>query len=92
MNDYLTIKFAIGLGDLKFGASRDDVELYLGDEYEIDDYEIDEYEDSIMWLYRRTGISLSFDAEENYVLVTLETDNHESLVWGRKVFKMSKED
>ncbi len=69
MNDIYTIKLKTGLGNLRFGASQKQVELYLGKPNRID---IDDNLGDITWYYDILDGYVSFDEDDEYRLGTIE--------------------
>ena len=67
------IQFGIGLGIIKFGMSRDQVKIILGEpnEKELHYDEDANIDASELWHYDDLDISISFDQEEDWKLVTL---------------------
>lgn len=66
-----------GVGELLFGSSRDEVRAYLGEPEEIRYYSFDDAgkDRTEAWDYDQRGISAHFDAEEDYMLGTLDADS-----------------
>jgi hypothetical protein len=70
-----TLRPGVGIGGLKFGATRDEVERALGQPTAIDDEAIPDW---ILWDYPELGYELAFDAEEDVEdarLVSLRCDH-----------------
>lgn len=76
-------KPGLGLGELRFGASRDEVEAYLGAPEEIDEYELGDSK-TVAWYYRDRGISAHFEEDEEYRLGALQVDNPEVTLSGQR--------
>ncbi|MFB0960797.1 MAG: hypothetical protein QMB20_06325 [Flavobacteriales bacterium] len=62
-----------GLGELKFGLQREDVELLLGepDEKESFSYTESEEDETESWHFDELELSLGFDKEDDWRLVTI---------------------
>jgi hypothetical protein len=62
-----------GLGILKFGLERNTVELLLGkpDEKETYSYTADDNDLTESWRYDDLGLSLSFDKEDDWRMITI---------------------
>lgn len=62
-----------GLGSLKFGQSRDQVKTILGDPDEIETDSFTESEEDLIesWHYDELELSLSFDEEDDWKLITI---------------------
>jgi len=67
------IKPGYGLGVLKFGMSRAEVKLMLGEPSFIDKYSHSDSANDLTesWEYDQLGLSLSFDEEENWKLTMI---------------------
>lgn len=63
----------IGLGELKFGMTRDQIEAILGQPNEKEKYSYADFGDDFTenWHYDDLELSLGFDQEEDWRLVTL---------------------
>lgn len=81
-----------GLGELKFGMSRDEVLSLLGKPDDVDTYDDDEIEDegSESWHYDDLEISLSFDEEEDWVLTTIAVSNPSHTFMGHELIGLRK--
>ena len=74
------IKIGLGLGNIRFGSSKEAVKKILGEPNEIDqvDVPIDEEEISIeQWHYDNLELSLSFDDNEDELLDTFAVSSPE---------------
>lgn len=80
MVDINSIRIGHGLGELMFGAVRDECRRYLGDpdDEETEIFDGDEY---VHWYYDRWNIELCFEASENYRLGTIILE-HEKATLG----------
>ena len=67
------IKIGEGLGEVKFGMTREQVSSILGQPDDIDQYSDSDLEDdsSESWHYDELEISLSFDEDADWKLVTI---------------------
>lgn len=89
----LDIKPKEGLGELSFGMTSEQVYDLLGepDEREILDDEVEI--ETLILHYDEPDISLFFEGEsDKKVLVNIETDNRNALMWGNAVFAMKRPD
>lgn len=89
----LDIKLKKGLGELNFGMTAEKVYKLLGepDETEILDDEVEI--ETLILHYDDPDISLFFEGEgDEKVLVNIETDNPNALMWGKAVFAMKRAD
>jgi hypothetical protein len=71
VTDLITIRPGVGVGDLRFGATRDEVRKIAGDPEEV--LPSDEDAGSELWVYESDAIALSFAVEENLRFVSCET-------------------
>lgn len=73
MKDIQTIKPLTGLGMLRFGMTRDEVRSLLGEPEDIDEYSFSGTPDDLSesWHYDNMDLSMSFDAEDDWRLITL---------------------
>ena len=85
------IRLGKGLGKIKFGLTMDEVEELIGEPEEVEESdEEDEFEHQAL-NYWEEGYSLYFDKEDDYRLSCIETANREVLIFGERVFEMSRE-
>lgn len=89
----LEIRPGKGFGELNFTATDQQVLEYLGDP---DTTEVvDDEEDSmstILWDYVDAGFSLFFEGEQTARLSTCETDNADTVLFGKKIFDLSEDE
>ncbi len=84
----------VGLGPLRFGASRDQVRALVGEPEEIEESEADEAEfKHEEWIYHEDDylVSLSFDEEDSFRLSCIETDNSRMRLFGEVIVGESVE-
>lgn len=88
------IKSGEGLGQLKFGMSTNQVKQLLGepDEVETYSYETEEGELSETWHYDEHELSISFDEEENWKLVSIAISAPEVTFKGQKLIGMKRDE
>ena len=63
-----------GLGDIKFGCTRDELKKLIGDPSETDTYNASGEEDGFLtesWHFDEQEFSVSFDEEDNWRLTTI---------------------
>ncbi len=67
----------VGFDNIKFGMTQDEVEGILGEPDEVEEQNYGEGESAEVFYYDEAGLSMSFDAEEDYRLVEIsfEDDN-----------------
>lgn len=88
------INLGEGLGDIKFGMTREQVESILGKPDEVDVYsdpEVDD-EDSESWHYDDLELSLSFDEESEWKLITIAVSSDKYRLNGKHVIGLHKEE
>ena len=81
--DFHTIHPRRGLGDLRFGASREEVRVYLGEPEAIDDSDLPG--GWLRWRYPALGIDADFDDAHGLRLIALSTGNAEATLRGHKL-------
>jgi len=74
----------VGLDDVRFGMSRDDVEQLLG-EPEERAVEIDATEQTEAWYYWTRELSLTFDAEADWRLTTIDVGSPAAELRGKRL-------
>ena len=81
-----------GLGELKFGMSRDEVKALLGEPDETDFFEEPEEEEdaSESWHYDELEISVSFDECDDWKLSTVAVSSARYTLFGKAVVGLSK--
>jgi len=89
----IEIQLLEGLNELKFGDLPAAVEQVLGNPPETEHLgdEGDEELDTILWNYDQLGLSVFFEGKNNHVLSCFETDNAETILFGKKVFEMDEQ-
>ena len=90
MDDF-TIVPGYGVGELKFGLPREDVEKILGAPDEEALHEDPEMGTTVTWNYWRKGISVYFEEEDDYRLGCMEVEGGELFIWDENVYGFSKE-
>ncbi|WGD33692.1 hypothetical protein [Olleya sp. YS] len=74
------IKTGIGVGELKFGVSKDQAKKILGepDDFEKYSYSNTEKDLTEIWYYKDLGLNISFDEEEDWrlCLITIESKTY----------------
>jgi len=81
-----------GFDNLKFGLSMEEVRAVLGDAEETDMYDEDEETDVVIWHYWDKGISIFFEQEAGFRFSCAEVNSPETIVWGKNVFTMNREE
>lgn len=90
--DIVEILPGFGLGVIKFGMERNQVKMILGEPDEKDVFFMTESDDSEaeVWYYDDDCLSLSFDAADNWRLVTIEIDHEKYTFKNISFFNKSK--
>jgi len=74
------IKTGIGVGELKFGISKDEAKKILGEPDECEKYSYSNTEKDLteIWYYKDLGLNISFDEEEDWRLglITIESETY----------------
>lgn len=86
------IKLGMGVGQLQFGISMDDVRAILGEPEEIEKSEDEDDFEHQAWNYLDKGYSLYFDREDDYRLSCIETDRPGLTLYGEAVLGKSPEE
>lgn len=95
MPNISTIEAGQGLGDLKFGLERKDVELILGAPDEIETFSFSEDDEDDMtenWHYDALELSLSFDDSDDWRLGTISITSSQYLLKGFAPIGLSKDE
>jgi hypothetical protein len=89
----LEIKPAIGLGDIKFGMTRDQVKKILGEPAEIEQLSYSDSDEDLTesWHYDDQDLSAGFDEDEDWRLVTLAISSQEYDISGKKLIGLNQE-
>jgi hypothetical protein len=71
LSDLQTIRPGVGVGDLRFGSTRDEIRALAGDPSEVLGSDADE--GSEVWVYEHAALALSFAADQDLRFVSCET-------------------
>jgi hypothetical protein len=87
------IKSGIGLGDLKFGMTRNQVKKVLGDPDEIEKFSYTDSDEDLTesWHYDKLELSLGFDEDVDWKLVTMAVSSGDYLFMNKKLIGLSRE-
>lgn len=92
MKTILEIKPMQGLGELKFGASQEDVKKLLGEPDETETIDVEgEIHEVEVWSYYEEGHSIYFEKDLENVCTNFETENEDALLFGKKVFELDQD-
>jgi hypothetical protein len=89
------IKVGIGLGNIKFGCSREELKKLIGKPSEIDTYNASGEEEGYLtesWHYDEDEFSVSFDEEDNWKLTTIAVSSPNFELNGKKIIGLSIEE
>jgi hypothetical protein len=88
------IKLGVGLGNLKFGMSRAEVKLILGEPSNIEAFSYSDSDEDLTesWEYEALELSLSFDEEENWKLTMISVTSSFYELKGRSFIGLNEED
>ena len=93
MEKNLIIKPLVGFGDLKFGATKNEVNTFLGEPQEIETIAGDEdFSDVEVWSYYDQGHAVYFEKEFEDRCTNFETDHDEATLFGKKVFGLKEKE
>lgn len=95
MEDTLTVKIGEGLGNIKFGMSKPELEALMGKPDEADQYNASGEEDGYLtesWHYDELEFSVSFDEEDNWRLTTIATSSPDAKLMNKAMMGLSKEE
>lgn len=89
MTDLFTIRPGVGVGELRFGATRDEVRALAGEPQEIVPSEEDA--GSELWVYDDAAIALGFAIEENHRFVSCESYSMKATFNGEALVGLDRE-
>jgi hypothetical protein len=93
--DIKEIIIGSGLGDVKFGCTKEKLKFIIGEPDEIDSYNASGEEDGYLteaWHYDEHEFSVSFDEEDNWKLTTISISSPDCLLNGNKLIGKSMDD
>lgn len=82
----------VGLGDLKFGLSKAQVEAIMGEPEEVETSDAEDEAKSETWHYDKQYLSMSFDEEEDWKLVAISVSSDFYEFEGEKLIGLKKSD
>jgi hypothetical protein len=90
--DYV-IQLKKGLNDVPFGATAEEAHKYFGDptEIEILEKDLEEDPDTELWYFDDQSFSLFFEGDPDLVLTSIEINNQDATLFGKKIFGMSED-
>ncbi len=83
-----------GLGDIKFGMSREQIKTMLGEPDEVESYTHDDQGEDITesWHYDEMEISISFEKIEDWKLCTIAVSDPDCTLIGKEVIGITRAD
>lgn len=91
-NKYV-IQLKKGLNDVPFGATVEEASKYFGEPTEIEvlEKDLDDDPDTELWYYDDQSFSLFFEGDPHLALTSIEINNQETTLFGKKIFGMSED-
>lgn len=88
------IKYGYGLGNLKFGMTKYEVKLMLGEPSYIDEYSHSDSDNDLTesWQYDELELSISFDEEEGWKLTMMSVNSNFYEFEGKSLIGKSEKD
>jgi hypothetical protein len=81
-----------GLGEINFGDASERIIKILGEPEDIENIEdVDGFHTVILY-YWEQGLTVFFEGREKSVVACLETENEDSMMFGKEIFKMTEQD
>lgn len=91
MKENLIIKPLVGFGDLKFGASKNEIKAVFGEPQEVETIEGDEdFSEVEVWSYWDQGHTVYFENEFENRCTNFETDHEDATLFGKKIFALTE--
>jgi hypothetical protein len=80
-----------GFGEIKFGDTSEKVITFLGQPEDVENIDDDDGFNTVVLFYHELGITVFFEGREKSVVACIETENPESTMFGKDIFKMKEE-
>jgi hypothetical protein len=81
-----------GFGDIKFGDASEKVIKLLGQPEDVENIEdVDGFNTVVLYYYEQ-GITIFFEGRDKSVVACVETENPDSVMFGKTIFDMTEED
>jgi len=81
-----------GFENIRFGQTMEEVRAVIGEAEETEMHDEDEETDVVIWHYWDRGYSVFFEQEAGFHFSCAEISNPNTLLWGKKVFELTKEE
>jgi hypothetical protein len=81
-----------GFGEILFGDTSEKVITYLGQPEDVDNIEDVDGFNTVVLFYYEPGITVFFEGREKSVVACIETENPDSVMFGKTIFNMTEED
>lgn len=81
-----------GFGEILFGDTSEKVITLLGQPEDVENIEDVDGFNTVVLFYYELGITIFFEGREKSVVACIETENPDSLMYGKTIFNMTEED
>jgi hypothetical protein len=81
-----------GFGEILFGDTSEKVIKLFGQPEDVDNMEDVDGFNTVVLFYYELGITVFFEGREKSVVACIETENPDSMIYGKTVFNMTEED
>ena len=83
----------VGINDLKFGCTPAEVTKCFGEPEEIEELNDDLLNDNaLVYHYWDIGLSIFFSIRENKIFSSLEIDNKDAILFGKRIFDLNEKE
>ncbi|MDD2204831.1 MAG: hypothetical protein PHU62_06015 [Bacteroidales bacterium] len=80
----------VGIGNLKFGTTIDDVVKLLGEANEIEEFNDEDCFNTTLLTYYEQELDLFFEGSDKFVFSAIGVDNPDATLFGKKIFDMKE--
>lgn len=81
-----------GFGEILFGDTSEKVITFLGQPEDVDNIEDVDGFNTVVLFYYEPGITIFFEGKDKSVVACIETENPDSVMYGKTIFDMTEED
>jgi hypothetical protein len=81
-----------GYGEIQFGETSEKVITYIGQPEDVENIEDVDGFNTVVLYYWDLGVTVFFEGKEKSVVSCIETENPESMMFGKRIFDMSEKD